>query len=552
MSKQLELFNKAKQKWVKAANDSTNRDYNFDTLSGKTLDSLYYPENPTDNYLDKLGFPGQYPYTRGVHANMYRGKLWTKRQFSGFGTPQETNARYHSLLSKGQTGLSVAFDMPTLMGYDPDHPWSKGEVGKCGVSVASIKDMESLFSGINLGEISVSMTINGPAIILLAFYIAAAENQKVPLSKLRGTLQNDILKEFIAQKEWIFPPEQSMRIITDMMTYCTENMPNYNTISISGYHIREAGSTAAQELAFTLANGFTYIDYAISAGLNIDDFAPRLSFFFNSHLDFFEEIAKFRAARRIWAKRLKNKYKAKNERSCKLRFHTQTAGCSLTAQQPENNIARTGFQAMAAVLGGTQSLHTNSMDETLALPSEKAAEIALRTQQLLAFETGVANVVDPLGGSWFIESLTDEIEQEAEKYFQEIKSFGGVIPAIENGYFQREIAISASDYQKKIDDKNLIHVGVNDFKNEDEEIQIPILEIGDNVEKEQIFSLEKIKFERDEKIVKAALSKIKKACENNLNIMVPIIEAAKSYVTMGEIVATMKTEFGEWQETAVF
>ena len=343
-----------------------------------------------------------------------------------------------------------------------------------------------------------------------------------------------------------------MRIITDMMTFCTENMPNYNTISISGYHIREAGSTAAQELAFTLANGFTYIDYAIDAGLDIDDFAPRLSFFFNSHLDFFEEIAKFRAARRIWAKKLKIKYNAKNERSCKLRFHTQTAGCSLTAQQPENNIARTGFQAMAAVLGGTQSLHTNSMDETLALPSEKAAEIALRTQQLLAFETGIANVVDPLGGSWFVESLTDQIEEQAEKYFEDIENIGGVIPAIEKGYFQREIAMAASDYQKKIDDKKLIHVGVNDFKNIDEEIQIPILKIGKDVEKKQINSLEKLKSERDENKVKEALSKIKEACENNLNIMVPIIEAAKSHVTMGEIVETMKTEFGEWQETAVF
>ena len=552
MSIQLELFNKAKEKWIKSTQESATRDYNFDTLSGESLDSLYYPKVPTNEYLEKLGFPGQYPYTRGVHANMYRGKLWTRRQFSGFGTPKETNERYHSLLSKGQTGLSVAFDMPTLMGYNPGHEWSEGEVGKCGVSISSIKDMEALFDGINLGEISVSMTINGPAIILLAFYIAAAENQKVPLSKLRGTLQNDILKEFIAQKEWIFPPEPSMRIITDMMTFCTENMPNYNTISISGYHIREAGSTAAQELAFTLANGFTYIDYAIAAGLDIDDFAPRLSFFFNSHLDFFEEIAKFRAARRIWAKRLKKKYNAKNERSCKLRFHTQTAGCSLTAQQPENNIARTGFQAMAAVLGGTQSLHTNSMDETLALPSEKAAVIALRTQQLLAFETGVANVVDPLGGSWFIESLTDQIEEQAEKYFQEIENIGGVIPAIENGYFQREIAIAASDYQKKIDEKKLIHVGVNDFKNEHEEIQIPILEIGDDVEKKQIDSLEKLKSERDENIVKESLSKIKEACANNLNIMVPIIEAAKSYVTMGEIVDAMKVEFGEWQETAVF
>ena len=552
MSKQLDLFNQAKTNWEQAANNSAVRKYSFDTLSGESVDSLYYPKSPNSEFLDKLGFPGEYPYTRGVHANMYRGKLWTKRQFSGFGTPEETNARYHSLLSKGQTGLSVAFDMPTLMGYDPGHPWSEGEVGKCGVSIASIKDMERLFKGINLGDISVSMTINGPAIILLAFYIAVAENQKVPLSSLRGTLQNDILKEFIAQKEWIFPPEPSMRIITDMMSFCTEKMPKYNTISISGYHIREAGSTAAQELAFTLANGFTYIEYAIAAGLDIDDFAPRLSFFFNSHLDFFEEIAKFRAARRIWAKRLKNKYKAKNPRSWKLRFHAQTAGCSLTAQQPENNIARTGFQAMAAVLGGTQSLHTNSMDETLALPSEKAAEIALRTQQMIAFETGVANVADPLGGSWFLESLTDQIETKAEEYFDEIEKNGGVIPAIEKGYFQREIAMAASDYQKKIDSKELIHVGVNEFIKEDEEIEIPLLEIGDAAESQQLEALVKLKSERDEKKVKVLLENVTKACINNTNMMVPIIEAAKGYVTMGEIVEAMKIVFGEWQESAVF
>ncbi|MEC7872761.1 MAG: methylmalonyl-CoA mutase family protein, partial [Candidatus Neomarinimicrobiota bacterium] len=412
MAKNKTKFEKAKQDWEESFNSSLSRNYNFDTLSGKKLDPLYYPDKPDEDYLDQLGFPGQFPYTRGVHSNMYRGKLWTKRQFSGFGTAQETNKRYHSLLSKGQTGLSVAYDMPTLMGYDPDHPWSEGEVGKCGVSIASINDMEDLFKGIDLGEISVSQTINGPAIILLAFYIATAEKQGVDIKNLRGTLQNDILKEFIAQKEWIFPPEPSMRLVTDMMEFCTTNMPKYNTISISGYHIREAGSTAAQELAFTLADGFTYVEYALDAGINIDSFAPRLSFFFNSHLDFFEEIAKFRAARRIWAKRMKNHYGAKNPQSWKLRFHAQTAGCSLTAQQPENNISRTAFQGLAAVLGGTQSLHTNSMDETLALPSEKAAEIALRTQQLIAYETGVTNVVDPLGGSWYVEELTNKIEKE--------------------------------------------------------------------------------------------------------------------------------------------
>ena len=552
MSRQLELFNKAKKKWDKEVQTSVKRDYNFDTLSGESLEPLYYPDKPSDDYLEKLGFPGQFPYTRGVHANMYRGKLWTKRQFSGFGTPEETNSRYHSLLNKGQTGLSVAYDMPTLMGYDPDHPWAKGEVGKCGVSVASIKDMEQLFKDIDLGGISVSQTINGPAMILLAFYIAVAENQGVPLANLRGTLQNDILKEFIAQKEWIFPPQPSMRIITDMMAFCSEHMPQFNTISISGYHIREAGSTAAQELAFTLADGFAYVEHAMAAGLDIDSFAPRLSFFFNSHLDFFEEIAKYRAARRIWAKRMKNKYGANNPRSWKLRFHAQTAGCSLTAQQPENNVARTGFQALAAVLGGTQSLHTNSMDETLALPTEKAAEIALRTQQLIAFETGVANVADPLGGSWFVESLTDHMETEAEKYFEEIENLGGVIPAIEKGYFQREIAYAASEYQQKIDDKELIHVGVNDFIKEDEEIEIPLLEIGDEAENIQIGSLTKLRKERDENMVQKALSRIQEACVNSDNIMPPIIEASKAFATMGEIVVAMKAEFGEWQEAAVF
>lgn len=552
MSKQLELFKEAKSKWEAESDASTTRNYNFDTISGTSVDPLYYPSNPDDNFIKKLGFPGQFPYTRGVHANMYRGKLWTKRQFSGFGTPKETNARYHSLLSKGQTGLSVAYDMPTLMGYDPDHPWSKGEVGKCGVSVASINDMEELFRGIDLGEISVSQTINGPAVILLAFYIAVAENQGVPPSHLRGTLQNDILKEFIAQKEWIFPPEPSMRVITDMMSFCTEHMPNYNTISISGYHIREAGSTAAQELAFTLANGFTYVEYAQSAGLDVDAFAPRLSFFFNSHLDFFEEIAKYRAARRIWAKRMKNKYGAKNPRSWKLRFHTQTAGCTLTAQQPENNIARTGFQAMAAVLGGTQSLHTNSMDETLALPTEKAAEIALRTQQLIAFETGVANVADPLGGSWFVESMTDKLENEAEKYFKEIEQLGGVIPAIEKGYFQMEIGRAASEYQNKIDSKELIHVGVNAFQKENEEIDIPLLEIGDEAENKQVKNLMALRESRNENLVQEALRSVEEACKSGVNIMPSLIEASKSYATMGEIIMAMKSEFGEWQEAAIF
>ena len=540
------------KKWQADVKNSPARDYNFDSISGRSLDLLYSPQKIDDEYIEKLGFPGQYPYTRGVHANMYRGKLWTMRQFSGFGTPEDSNERYHYLLKQGQTGLSIAYDMPTLMGYDPDHPISLGEVGKCGVNVATLRDMEILLKDIDLGNVSISQTINGPAMILLAFYVALAENQGVPLDKLRGTLQNDILKEFTAQKEWIFPPEPSMRIITDMLAFCTENMPQYNTISISGYHIREAGSTAGQELAFTLADGFTYIEYALNAGLQIDDFAPRLSFFFNSHLDFFEEIAKFRAARRIWARHLKENYGAKNERSWKLRFHAQTAGCSLTAQQPENNISRTAFQAIAAVFGGAQSLHTNSMDETLALPSEKAAEIALRTQQLIAYETGVANVADPLGGSWLIESLTDQLEQEAEKYFEEIEHLGGVIQAIEKGYFQREIARSAKSYQKLVDQKQLFIVGVNQFGKDDENIDIPILEIGPEVEQIQVKAVNELKNTRNETAVQQALYKIRETCANGGNIMPPIIEAAKVYVTLGEIVTAMKAEFGEWQEAAVF
>ena len=552
MSEQLKLFQNAKEQWKTAARSSKNRSYDFDTVSGEPVHHLYHPELNENDYLKNLGFPGQYPFTRGIHPNLYRGKLWTMRQFSGFGTPEETNERYHLLLSQGQTGLSVAYDMPTLMGYDPDDPMSDGEVGKCGVNVASLPDMERLFNGINLGDISVSQTINGPAVILLAFYIAAAEKQGVDQKQLAGTLQNDILKEFIAQKEWIFPPDPSMRIITDMIQYCTEYLPYYNTISISGYHIREAGSTAAQELAFTLADGFTYVDYAIRSGMNVDDFAPRLSFFFNSHLDFFEEIAKYRAARRIWARKMKIKYNAKNPKSLKLRFHTQTAGCSLTAQQPEINIARTGFQAMAAVLGGTQSLHTNSMDETLALPTEKSAQIALRTQQLIAYETGLANVVDPLGGSWYVEALTDTLEEKAEKYFTKIEALGGVIPAIEDGYFQREIAKAASEYQYKVDTNERIIVGVNDFVNEDEEIDIPILTISDETQKKQSEHLKKIRQERDDEKFQESMKNITKTCNNGDNLIPPLIEAAKSLATLGEMVKAMKSVFGEWQERSIF
>ena len=544
--------NHLESSWNDSIKNSKSRGADFDTLSGHPLDLCYFPIIIDDNYKNNLGSPGQYPYTRGIHPNLYRGRLWTMRQFSGYGTPEETNRRFKLLLNKGQTGLSVAYDMPTLMGYDPGHSLSIGEVGKCGVNVFHLGDMETLFKDIDLRKVSVSQTINGPAIILLAFYIAVAEQQGVSTSNLKGTLQNDILKEFIAQKEWIFPPKPSMKLITDMLTYCTEKMPLYNPISVSGYHIREAGSTAVQELAFTLADGFTYLDHGIRAGLDVDSFAPRISFFFNSHLDFFEEIAKYRAARRIWARRLKDKYGAKNERSMMLRFHTQTAGCSLTAQQPEINIARTSFQAMSAVLGGTQSLHTNSMDETIALPSEKAAEIALRTQQLIAYETGVTNVVDPLGGSWFLENLTDEMEVKTEEYFSEIDDLGGVIPAIEQGYQQREISKAASIYQDKIDNNKRIVVGVNKFINDEKEIDIPILEIDTRAEQSQLEKLDQLKRNRDQKQVENSLKQIRKTCQTGDNLMPIIINAVKVYCTLGEIVDAMKTEFGEWQESSIF
>ena len=544
-------FSDSEKKWKEDVKNSSQRNYSFKSASGEDVDLLYYPEDNENNYLDKLNFPGQFPYTRGIHPNLYRGKLWTMRQFAGFGTPAETNQRFKHLLEQGQTGLSVAFDMPTLMGYDADHPLSEGEVGMCGVAISSLQDMEILFDGIDLSQISVSMTINGPAVILFAFYVAVAQNQGVDISKLNGTLQNDILKEFIAQKEWIYPPVESMRIIMDMIQYCTKEMPKYNTISVSGYHIREAGSTAIQELAFTLADGFCYVEHAIKVGLDVDEFAPRLSFFFNSHLDFFEEIAKYRAARRIWAQVMKEKYGAKSERSLKLRFHTQTAGFSLTAQQPQNNISRTAFQGLAAVLGGTQSLHTNSMDETLALPSQHAAEIALRTQQLIAFETGVTNVVDPLGGSWYVEELTDKMEKEAYNYFSKIDDLGGVIPAIEMGYFQREIAEAASDYQRRVDSKRRIVVGVNEFSKNNEEIEIPILEIRKEVEREQIGGLKSLREKRNEETVDAKLKSITDACRTKDNLIPLIIDAAQSHATLGELVTSMRVVFGEWQETAV-
>ncbi len=543
--------NKYYQRWNKKKNNLKNRNYSFNTVSGMDNEELYFPSEISKKYEKDINFPGEYPYTRGIHANMYRGKLWTMRQFAGFGKPEETNERFKFLLKKGITGLSVAFDMPTLMGYDADNDISKGEVGHCGVSISSLYDMEKLFKDIDLSKVSVSMTINGPAIIIFAFYIAVAIKNNIDISSLKGTLQNDILKEYIAQKEWIYPPEESMRIIVDMIKYCTDYMPKYNTISISGYHIREAGSTAVQELAFTLANGFTYVDYCIERGLDIDDFAPRLSFFFNSHLDFFEEIGKYRAARRIWARTMKNKYKAKNEKSLQLRFHTQTAGFSLTAQQPENNISRTAYQAMAAVLGGTQSLHTNSMDETLALPSQKAVEIALRTQQILAYETGVANVVDPLGGSWYVESMTDKIEKETNTYFDQIDNMGGVINCIENGFMQKEIADASKQYNDEVEKNNRYIVGINKFINEDDNIDIPILKISKEVELDQVKSLKNMKKNRSEEKLQIALKNIEDACINGDNLLPPIIEAALSYATLGEIVETMKKHFGEWNETPV-
>ena len=534
-----------KDKWIESYEKSKFRDYSFDSASGRRIAPLYFNDDLKE---DDIGFPGEFPYTRGIHSNMYRGKLWTMRQFSGFGAPEETNKRFKFLLKSGQTGLSTAFDMPTLMGYDADHPISDGEVGHCGVNISSLKDMEVLFNGIDLSKTSVSMTINGPAIIIFGFYIALAMKKNISLTELNGTLQNDILKEYIAQKEWIYPPKESIKIITDMIQYCNKNVPKYNTISISGYHIREAGSTASQEVAFTLANGFCYVENCINAGMNVDDFAPRLSFFFNSHLDFFEEIAKFRAARRIWAKEMKSRYSPKNPKSLMLRFHTQTAGFSLTAQQPENNITRTSLQALAAVLGGTQSLHTNSMDETLALPSEKAAEIALRSQQIIAYESGVANTVDPLGGSWYIEELTTEIEEDVYLYFKKIKDQGGVIQAIENSYFQREISQASSDYQRKVDGKDRYIVGVNSFMKENERIEIPILEIRKEVQKEQIDRLHEVKNNRDNIKVKLLLDKITGAAREGTSVMEPIIEASLEYATLGEIVDSMKIVYGEWTE----
>jgi len=522
------------------------------TVSGEPVELLYTPlEIAHLDYLRDLGFPGEYPYTRGVYSNMYRGKLWTMRQFSGFGTPEDTNRRYKFLLTSGQTGLSVAFHLPTIYGRDSDHPLSRGEVGKCGVAVDSLADMEIIFDGIPLDKVSTSMTINAPASILLAMYIAVGEKQGVPSTELTGTIQNDLLKEYQAQKSWIFPPQPSMKIITDIMEYCADWVPKWNTISISGYHIREAGATAVQELAFTLANGFSYVQAGVDTGLEVDTFAPRLSFFFNSHLDFFEEIAKYRAARRIWAREMKERFRARNPRSWLMRFHTQTAGCTLTAQQPENNIVRTAFQALAAVLGGTQSLHTNSMDETYALPTEKAVKLALRTQQLIGYETGVACTIDPLGGSYYVEALTQRMEEKAYEYFREIESLGGVIAAIESGFFQREIAKSAYLYQKAVDERRRIIVGINEFT-EEKPPAIETLRIDPSVEKHQIEFLRKMKKERNSKRVKETLRGLREAAQTGENLMPRILNCVRAYVTIGEMIDVLRGEFGEYREPPIF
>jgi methylmalonyl-CoA mutase N-terminal domain/subunit len=523
----------------------------FTTISGRPIEPLYRPDSLAGlDYARDLGDPGQFPFTRGVHATMYRGKPWTMRQFAGFGTPRETNARFKYLLENGGHGLSVAFDLPTLMGRDPDHPLSLGEVGKCGVAVTSLADMETLFDGIPLHQVSTSMTINSPAAMLLAFYIAVGEKQGVPQDQLSGTVQADILKEFIAQKEYIFPPRPSMRIIVDMIRYCTEHMPKWNTISISGYHIREAGSTAAQELAFTLRDGMEYVQWCVEAGMDVDSFAPRLSFFFNSHSDFFEEIAKFRAARRIWARVMRDRFGAKNPRSWMCRFHAQTAGVSLTAQQPHNNVVRTALQALAAVLGGTQSLHTNSLDEALALPTQEAATIALRTQQIIAHESGVVNTADPLAGSYFLEKLTNDLEAEALEYFRKIDALGGMVAAVERGFPQREIQEAAFQFQKAVERKEKIIVGVNEYAMEEK--PFPILYIDERASEEQIANVRTLRATRDSERVRQGLAQLQQAARGRDNLMYPILDAARAYATLGEMCDALREVWGEYEEPPIF
>ena len=542
-----------RRQWQENYEREKKRDCRFATTSGQEVNPLYTPDDLADFGFERdLGYPGQFPFTRGVYPTMYRGRLWTMRQFAGMGTARDTNERFHFLLDHGQTGLSVAFHMPTLMGYDSDHPFSEGEVGRCGVAIDSVEDMSLLFDGIPLDRVSTSMTINGPAAVLFAFYIVVGERQDIPSEKLRGTIQNDILKEYIAQKSWLFPPEPSMRIITDIMAFASDNVPKWNTISISGYHIREAGSTALQELAFTLADGLAYVEAGVKVGLDVDDFAPRLSFFFNAHNDFFEEVAKYRAARRIWAREMRDRYKAKDPRSWLMRFHTQTAGCSLTAQQPENNIVRTAYQAMAAVMGGTQSLHTNSMDETYALPTEKAARIALRTQQIIAHESGVPNTIDPLAGSYYVEALTDKMERGAYEYFEQIEKLGGVVKAIELGFFQKEIADSAKRFQREIESGEQIVIGVNKLALENEAVEISLLRIDPSVEQEQRENLRRLRENRDNDKVRRNLEALAAAARGTDNVMPKIIESARSLATLGEICDVFRDVYGRWEEPEIF
>ena len=523
----------------------------FTTISGRPIERLYTAEDVARlDYSRDLNDPGQFPYTRGIHPTGYRGKLWTMRQFAGFGTPEDTNERYKTLLKAGGTGLSVAFDLPTLMGRDPDHELSLGETGKCGVNVTSLADMETLFDGIRLGDISTSMTINSPAAMIFAMYLVVAEKQGADWKTLSGTIQNDILKEFIAQKEYIFPPRPSMRIITDIFRFCVNEVPRWNTISVSGYHIREAGATAAQELAFTLRDGLEYVQWGVDAGLDVDAFVPRLSFFFNAHSDFFEEIAKYRAARKIWAHQMRDRFHAKDERSWKLRFHSQTAGVSLTAQQPYNNVVRTALQALSAVLGGTNSLHTNSLDEALALPTAEAATLALRTQQIIAHESGVAHVVDPLGGSYFLEKLTGDMEAEALAYFDQIDRMGGMVAAIERGFPQKEIAESAYRFQQAVERKDKIIVGVNDFVQEDEP-PIEILYIDESASAKQLARLEMLKKTRDAGAVRRALDRLRAAARTNDNVMPPILDAVRAYATVGEMCDALREVWGEYEEVPV-
>jgi methylmalonyl-CoA mutase N-terminal domain/subunit len=527
------------------------RDVPFQTISGRQIDRVYTADSiPNFNYSRELGDPGSYPYTRAIHPSGYRGKLWTMRQFAGYGTAEDTNRRYRELLDAGATGLSVAFDLPTLMGRDPDHPLSAGEVGKCGVSIATLADMETLFDQIALGDISSSMTINSPAPMIFAMYLAVAERQGADWSKISGTIQNDILKEFIAQKEYIYPPRPSMRLITDVFAFCAAHVPRWNTISVSGYHIREAGATAAQELAFTLRDGIEYVQAGIDAGLEVDRFVPRMSFFFNAHSDFFEEIAKYRAARRIWARVMRERFAARDERSLKLRFHGQTAGVSLTAQQPMNNVIRTALQALSAVLGGTNSLHTNSLDEALALPTASAATLALRTQQILAYETGVVQSVDPFGGSYFVERLTRDLEEESDRYFHTIDKMGGMVAAIERGYPQREIAESAYRFQQDVERKRQVIVGVNDFVSGEED-SVPILQIDDATERQQMLRLDRTRRTRSKVAVDRALDKLKKTAAGTDNTMPAILDAVRAYATIGEMCDALRDVWGEYQEEAV-